>query len=116
MISFSFAKSFVIVGSVWALILTTESVTQPQIQALRSSEEVHVHDAMSSKSGEHDAALSLVSRSDATHMAVGSGDWFDPSIWYGGEVPGDDARVLIPEGISVDYGQVSDARLFYGSR
>ncbi|MCF3974606.1 Ig-like domain-containing protein [Paracoccus salsus] len=60
----------------------------------------------------HMAALNLVSRGDATHVAVNHGDWNDPSIWHNGQVPGDDARVLIPEGISVGYSEENDASIF----
>ncbi|MBU3029241.1 Ig-like domain-containing protein [Paracoccus marinaquae] len=60
----------------------------------------------------HMAALDLVSRSDATHIAVNSGDWNDPSTWHNGQVPGDDARVLVPEGITVGYSEVNDASIF----
>ena len=58
------------------------------------------------------AALNLTPRDEASNIAVSDGDWFDPDTWYNGEIPGDGARVLIPEGIDVYYGQVSDARLF----
>ncbi len=61
---------------------------------------------------EHLAVLDLVDRSDATHVAISDGDWSDPLTWYQGRVPSDDARVLIPDGIEVSYGVVSDARLF----
>lgn len=82
------------------------------LDALAAADEAHIHDTSSSKAGEHDATMNLAPRGDATHVAIGDGDWFDPSIWSNGEVPGDDARVLIPDGVTVDYGQVSDARLF----
>ena len=90
----------------------TQAEIDAYVDAIMSAGEVHVHDSGSSKASEHDAVMNLVPRDEATHIAVSDGDWFDPSTWYNGEVPGDDARVLIPDGISVDYGQVSDARLF----
>ncbi|MEM8752546.1 MAG: G8 domain-containing protein, partial [Pseudomonadota bacterium] len=62
-------------------------------------------------SHDHMAALDLVDAADATHRAVRSGDWFNPSTWAGGRVPGDDAKVTIPEGLSVTYSGVSDARI-----
>lgn len=61
---------------------------------------------------EHMAALNLVPRDEATHIAIGHGDWDDPKIWHNGEVPGDDAKVLVPKGIHVTYGHVSDDELF----
>ena len=82
------------------------------LNALASQSEVHVHDSNEAKAGEHNAAMDLVPRGDATHVAIGDGDWFDPSIWSNGEVPGDNAKVLIPDGVAVEYGGVSDARLF----
>jgi hypothetical protein len=82
------------------------------ISALRAAPELHVHDMSSSKAGEHEAVMDLVPRSEATHIAIKSGSWFDPSTWYKGAIPGDDARVLIPEGAHVTYDGVSNARLF----
>ena len=48
---------------------------------------------------------------DATHIAVSSGSWSDPSTWEGGRVPGEGAQVHIPMGIEVEYDVVSDKRL-----
>ena len=47
-------------------------------------------------------ALGLVSIEQATHIAVASGDWSDACVWDGGLVPDNSARVIIPEGISVE--------------
>lgn len=82
------------------------------VLSILAAEEPHVHHMDSSKMAEHMAAMNLAPRGAATHVAIGDGDWFDPSTWSNGEVPGDDARVLIPEGVSVHYSGVSDARLF----
>lgn len=65
-----------------------------------------------SKHREHMALFDLVPHEDATHVAFKDGSWFDPSTWAGGVIPGDDARVVIPKGITVDYDGVSDADLF----
>lgn len=73
--------------------------------------EGHSHDD-SAIASEHMAALALVPRGEATHVAIGDGDWFDPNTWASGNVPGDDAKVLIPEGVTVGYAGVSDARIF----
>ena len=91
---------------------TTDAEIQPYIDAVRASPEAHIHNASSPLSSEHMAAISLAPRDEATHIAIGNGDWDDPSNWYNGEVPGDDARVLIPDGVTLTYGEVSDARLF----
>ena len=64
------------------------------------------------KHGEHMAVLNLVSQNEATHVAINNGSWFDPSTWRNGQVPGDNAKVIIPEGVTVKYDGESDARLF----
>ncbi len=61
---------------------------------------------------EHMAAIDLTPRDEATHVAVSSGDWFDASTWHNGIIPDEGAKVLIPEGINVDYAGTSDASLF----
>ncbi|MDP5307749.1 Ig-like domain-containing protein [Paracoccus spongiarum] len=59
----------------------------------------------------HMAALDLVSRADATSIAINHGDWNDPSTWHNGRVPGAGANVLIPEGIAVEYSAVNNASI-----
>lgn len=59
----------------------------------------------------HTALLDLVPHSQATHIAVKNGSWFESSTWQGGKVPADGAHVLIKEGVSVTYDDESDARL-----
>lgn len=71
-----------------------------------------VHPNDPAKAAEHMAVLDLVKVADATHIAVKSGSWFDPSTWANGEVPGDGARVVIPDGVKVAYDGESDARIF----
>ncbi len=61
------------------------------------------------QSGAH--LFGLVDNGDITHTAVASGDWFAPATWSGGAVPDADAWALIPAGIEVHYGQISDAPL-----
>jgi hypothetical protein len=56
--------------------------------------------------------LDLVSPAEATHIAIGHGSWFDPDNWHNGEVPGDDAKVVIPEDVWMEYDGESEARLF----
>lgn len=70
------------------------------------------HEDGSSKHNEHDAVFNLVMHEDATHVAINDGSWFDPDTWASGEVPDDEARVVIQEGVSVQYDEVSETRLF----
>lgn len=72
----------------------------------------HFHPDDPSKQSEHSAAHSLITSNNATHTAVKSGSWFNPSTWKGGRVPGADAKVIIPKGLTVKYDDVSDTRLF----
>ncbi len=64
------------------------------------------------KMSEHMAMLELVPVEDATHVAVNNGSWFDPNTWQNGVIPGDDAKVYIPEGIEVLYDGESAVSLF----
>ena len=82
------------------------------VAAVKATTEGHAHGDHAGKMSEHMAAMDLVAHADATHIAIKSGDWDDPSNWYQGRIPDDDARALIPEGIEMTYGTVSDARLF----
>ncbi|MBU2994045.1 G8 domain-containing protein [Octadecabacter sp. 1_MG-2023] len=82
------------------------------VDAVRAQPEAHMHDDDSDKMAEHMAAMDLTPRDEATHIAVSDGDWFDANTWHNGEVPSDDARVLIPEGLSVNYDDLGEARLF----
>lgn len=91
---------------------TTPEEIEAFVAAVRAAEELHVHDMGSPKAAEHMAALTLVPRDEATHIAIGNGSWFDPDNWYQGQIPEDDARVLIPEGVHITYDDTSDARLF----
>ncbi|MEO1127711.1 MAG: G8 domain-containing protein, partial [Cyanobacteria bacterium J06639_16] len=63
------------------------------------------------KMKEHQALMDLVPKDKATHVAINNGSWFAPSTWQGGKVPGDGARVMVAEGVSVRYDDESDARL-----
>lgn len=72
----------------------------------------HTHPEDPDKAMEHDIVLNLMPVADATHIAVNSGSWFDPNTWAGGEVPGEGARVLISEGVSVVYDGSSNVSLF----
>ncbi|MEL6521306.1 MAG: G8 domain-containing protein, partial [Pseudomonadota bacterium] len=70
------------------------------------------HEMLNGNHTEHMAAIDLVDPADASHVAVASGDWFDPAIWADGVVPSDGAKVYIPHGIDVHYSGESDASLF----
>lgn len=63
------------------------------------------------KADEHMALLDLVPHASATHVATNSGSWFDPNTWKNGVIPGDDAGVLIQEGVQVLYDSESDVSL-----
>ncbi|MEM6940247.1 MAG: DUF4214 domain-containing protein [Pseudomonadota bacterium] len=89
---------------------STAEITQ-FLEALSSAPEMHMHEMGSPMIAEHMAVMDLVARGDATHVAIADGDWSDPSIWSGGQVPGTGAHVLIPEGVRVEYGTQSDVRL-----
>lgn len=56
-------------------------------------------------------ANALANPDDATHVAVKSGAWSDPSTWEGGRVPGAEAQVLIPENVMVLYDVDEDVPL-----
>lgn len=82
------------------------------LAALAQQPDMHMHAMGGTMAQEHMAVMGLVPRGDATHVAIGDGNWSDPAIWSNGEVPGAGARVLIPEGVDVTYTSVSDASLF----
>lgn len=50
---------------------------------------------------EHFSMLDLVDYRDVTHTAVASGNWSNPKIWQDGNIPSDNANVLIPHGTEV---------------
>jgi hypothetical protein len=90
----------------------TSAEIEAFVAAVLSQPDSHAHGDNAAMSTEHMQLLNLVPRSDATHVAVSDGDWFDPNTWYEGRIPDAGARVLIPEGISVNYDGESDASLF----
>lgn len=79
---------------------------------MQHSTDAHtVHPNNPGKQSEHSALMNLVPVDQASHIAVQSGAWFDPATW-GGEVPGTNAKVWIPENIQVEYDGISNQRLF----
>ncbi|NQY80465.1 MAG: hypothetical protein HRT47_09145 [Candidatus Caenarcaniphilales bacterium] len=65
------------------------------------------------KMAEHMALLNLVSEDTMTHKAVKNGSWFEASTWSPAEVPDDNARVLIPENLTVSFSGTSTKRIKY---
>ena len=61
---------------------------------------------------EREAVLNLVELSEITHTAINDGNWANPSTWAGGRVPGEGAKVHIPEDVSVTYNSRSEASIF----
>jgi Ca2+-binding RTX toxin-like protein len=82
------------------------------VAAVKAQPDGHAHFDDPAMALEHQRLLELVPRSEATHVAIAHGDWFDPATWHEGRVPGPDAKVLIPHGVSVVYDGVSAASLF----
>ena len=102
-------------GSLPAIPLPTHpGEVEAYVAAVKAEAEAshgaHMDDAQ--KATEHGQLLDLVPRSEATHIAIGNGDWFDPDTWYNGKIPDAGAQVLIPRGVSVQYDGESDASIF----
>ena len=62
-------------------------------------------------SPDHAALDSLIAGAIPTHTTVKSGAWLDPTTWKNGQIPGNDANVLIAQGTTVTYDQVGVDRL-----
>jgi hypothetical protein len=86
--------------------------TAAYVAAVKALPDAPAHPDDPAMAEEHAALLALVPRSEATHVAVRDGSWFDPATWSDGRIPDAHARVLIPEAISVTYDGESDASLF----
>jgi hypothetical protein len=82
----------------------------PQPLAATAATPSHGGDGL--KQNEHDAVFNLVRQEDATHQAVNNGNWRDSATWANGQVPADDARVLINAGVTVTVDNVVPARLW----
>jgi hypothetical protein len=54
----------------------------------------------------------LVPDNEITHTAVQTGSWFDATTWQENQVPTTDARVLIPQNITVDYDAMSTTAIY----
>ncbi|MEM8935523.1 MAG: cadherin-like domain-containing protein [Pseudomonadota bacterium] len=88
------------------------SAHDPHAHDPASDDGAHVHPDDPSKASEHSALMDLVPVSEATHVAVNNGSWFDASTWAGGDVPTSGAKVHIPHGLTVEYDGESNASLF----
>ena len=70
---------------------------------------------MTSQAGMNDTGMmtieKLIDSARPTHAAIKSGAWSDQSIWQNGRVPTKGATVLIEEGITVTYDQVSNEEI-----
>ena len=73
------------------------------------SESPHADDP--AKQREHMGLVDLLPHSEATHVAVKSGSWFDSSTWGSQGIPPKGAKVLIPQGKTVLYDGESNASL-----
>ena len=99
---------------------TPETIVQTEAMAMHSMTDADGGTMMqadiagqnsSHNMGGHQTFLDLVPHEAATHVAIKNGHWFNPSTWQNGQVPGDDADVLIPKGRIVWYTEKSEARL-----
>jgi len=82
------------------------------VEAVKAIPDPPAHPDDEAMADEHAALFALVSRNEATNVAVKSGSWFDPATWADGHIPTAGAKVLIPEAISVNYDGESDTSLF----
>ena len=96
-------------GGDWEWEVTTGAI-ESQLPFTEKAIANYQNVLMTGMSG-HQAFLDLVPHKQATHIAVQNGGWFNPSTWQNGQVPGDDADVLIPKERKVWYGSKSNARL-----
>ena len=91
---------------------TKPSEVEAYVKAVKAEADHAAHMDDAQKATEHGQLLDLVPRSEATHIAIGNGDWFDPDTWYNGEIPDEGAQVLIPRGVTVTYDGESDESIF----
>ncbi|EAW39234.1 G8 domain-containing protein [Lyngbya sp. PCC 8106] len=75
------------------------------------TEQHQFHPNDPSKQKEHMALLDLVPDSKATHVAVNNGSWFDANTWKNGQIPDNQANVVITDGVQVTYDGESEASL-----
>ena len=90
---------------------TIESGLAFSTEAIRAYNRVLASEANGMMMEHNDPISNLVPHSQTTHIPIKNGGWFNSSTWQNGQIPGDEANVLIPEGIKIWYGNQSDARL-----
>lgn len=54
----------------------------------------------------------LIPNNTATHIAIKSGQWTNPSTWNKGSVPNESSIVIIPENIEINYNTNSNQHIF----
>ncbi|MFV2051369.1 G8 domain-containing protein [Aliiroseovarius sp. YM-037] len=91
---------------------STPAEIEAFVAAVRAQTDSHSHGDNAGMAQEHMQVLDLVPHAEVTHIAINNGDWFDPGTWYQGQIPGEGAQAIIPEGLSVTYDGESDASLF----
>ena len=91
---------------------TTPEEADAFVAMLKGMTDTHAHATNSGMANEHMKLLDLVPRAEVTHVAIANGDWSDPATWHEGRVPGEGAKVLIPDIVTVNYNLQSDASLF----
>lgn len=78
-------------------------------QQSHSGSGTHLSDPL--RAAEHQRVLTLLPHDLATHRAIASGGWGEPTTWDTGQVPDAGARVLVPESVMVTMDLESEARL-----
>lgn len=63
------------------------------------------------KQKEHMDLMNLSQSLNNPVVAINNGSWFDANTWENGKIPGSDDDVVISEGVTVTYDNVSDTRL-----
>lgn len=91
---------------------TTAAEADAYVVKVKALPDAPAHADDPKMAAEHGKLLDLVPRAEATHVAIANGDWFDPKTWYQGKIPGPDAKVLIPQGVTVNYNGESNTSLF----
>ena len=92
-----------------AFLKSVDTIEEIESDETVSSVIPHADDT--SKLTEHVLFLGLVTRHDATNVAIASGDWSASSTWEDGNVPDDNSNVFVPTGVEVTVDRVIKDRL-----
>ncbi len=92
-------------------ILFFTAYSLPAIAQHHHGDDDNMHEEGTTMHGEHNALFDMVPHADATHIAHQNGLWSYPNTWMAGVVPGNNARVLIAENVTVTYSGLSDIRI-----